>query len=132
MLTDKHTPNPAISVSSHLLGAHFLHTEEAYFAYFCKPWQSTTSFMLEHIPYQLLHQRSVGKPAVSSPLVVISLPCRGPAGTTERPCVQFFWLIAKREKYKPSSLSLQKIKFIKHLRQYVSGNYSLINTNLLT
>lgn len=30
------------------------------------------------------------------------------------------------------SLSLQQIKFISHLKQYVSSDYDLINTNLLT
>lgn len=44
-------------------------------------------------------------------------------------------LVAQKEKGKsgnPSNLSLQKMELIKHLKQYVSGGYSSINTNLLT
>jgi len=37
-----------------------------------------------------------------------------------------------KKKHRAGSLSLQQIKFISHLKQYVSGDYDLINTNLLT
>lgn len=58
---------------------------------------------------------------------------RGLQSTHRGTLAQFFCLRERQgRKYKPNRLSLQKIKFIKHLKQYVSGSYSLINTNLLT